>query len=236
MKALILAAGIGSRIKEMSSTYPKSMISVNGISIIENQINSLLDNNINEIIIVVGYKSKELIDFLNIKYLNTSLNFVINQQYNTTNNMYSAYLAKDHFNDSSFLLLNADVYFESSLISSLLKSKYPNSILVDNKVFNEESMKVSLLNNKINRISKDISSVKSFGVSADIYKFSSYGGSKLFESIRHHVENNQSLNLWTEVALNNILNEVDFYPCLIKGRWVEIDTLEDYKMAVKMFS
>ena len=93
MKAVILAAGIGSRLRPLTDNVPKCMVEVNGIKIIEKQIKSLLNNGIKEIAVVTGYQH----EILN-KYLNENFPFIEiidNKEYLKTNNMYSMFLTKN---------------------------------------------------------------------------------------------------------------------------------------------
>ena len=109
MKAVILAAGIGSRLRPLTNDIPKCMVEVNGVKIIEKQIKNLLKNNIKNILVIIGYKQEKI-----RKYLQENFSFVYiieNEKYLETNNMYSMSLAKEFVNNESFIFMNADVFF-----------------------------------------------------------------------------------------------------------------------------
>ena len=98
MQALILAAGMGKRLGRYTKDATKCMVQVNGKTLIEYTIESLIQNNIKKLIIVVGYKSQVLIDFIASKFNEKNLNgmeivFIENKVYDKTNNIYSLYLA-----------------------------------------------------------------------------------------------------------------------------------------------
>ena len=95
MQALILAAGMGKRLKELTRDSTKCMVKVNGKTLIERMLFHLDKLNLREIIIVVGYKAEGLISFVNTLYIKTPITFVTNEIYFKTNNIYSLYLAKD---------------------------------------------------------------------------------------------------------------------------------------------
>ena len=160
MKALILAAGFGSRLAPITNDRPKSMVPVNGKPILVKQIENLMNNGVNEIYVVTGYKS-EKIEELGKKYPN--LTFIKSEDYANTNNMYSAYLAKDVLNGELFLMMNADVFFDESIITELLKEDYTNAIVTDIGNYIEESMKVVEENNKLIEISKTITPDRALG-------------------------------------------------------------------------
>jgi len=234
MKALILAAGMGTRLRPLTDKIPKCLVPVNGVPIIAKQIENLIDNGIREIYIVSGYKSDILESVLKGSY--PFVNIVLNANYGETNNMYSAYLTRDVLYGNEFILMNGDVFFDESVISELLKPMYLNSIVVEKGVYNDESMKVRVDNtNRIVEISKKIPEILAYGVSIDVYKFSAEASKSFFEKIREIVEVHGKLNEWTEVALNEILSKVKFEPCPLKGRWVEIDNYEDLKFAEEIF-
>ncbi len=233
MKALILAAGIGSRLAPITENCPKSMVPVNGKPILEKQIENLINNNVMDITIITGYKS-EVIE----KYVNTRFPFIKiikSTDYLNTNNMYSAYLARDILNGSEFLMMNADVYYDESVLTELLNSKYENSIVTDIGIYNEESMKVIEKNGIIKSISKTIRKEDALGSSIDVYKFSAKAGEIFFNKCTEYIEINNQLKLWSEVALNDILESVSFTACPLKGRWFEIDDHDDLAKAEKLF-
>ena len=233
MKALILAAGIGSRLKPLTDNRPKCMVKVNGKPILFKQLDNLIENGINDITIVLGYKSEMIIQEIDKRY--NQVKFIINEFYYETNNMYSTYLASNEMRETEFVLMNADVYFDSSIIKELLNTKYKNSIVVEKESYNDENMKVTCLDGRIIDIGKTISQDIAYGLSIDIYKFNSEGSRIFFNKIKEIIEKKREKNLWTEVALNEIIKKTPFTLCQAKGRWIEIDNLEDLNRAEIMF-
>jgi len=234
MKALILAAGLGTRLRPITDTTPHPMVEVNGKPIIFKQIDNLLENGIDDIIIVAGYKSEMMIDATNKRY--DKVKFIINDVYEITNNMYSAYMAIDHMYGSEFLLMNADVFYDSVILKELIKNEYSNSIVVEEGIYNDENMKVSCIGDRIMKISKLIPEDDAYGVSIDIYKFSKEGSKAFFDKVKEFIEDKKELNQWTEVALNEVLKSVEFKQCPLNGRWMEIDNHEDLKRAENIFN
>lgn len=233
MKALILAAGLGTRLAPITNDRPKSMVSVNGKPILVKQIENLMNNGVNDITIITGYKSEVIEKLVSEKYPN--INIIKSVDYMNTNNMYSAYLARKVLENEDFLMMNADVYYDESIITELLKDNYINSIVTDIGSYNEESMKVIEKDNRIVSISKTISKEDALGNSIDVYKFSKEAGKLFFNKCSEYIEKKSELKLWSEVALNDILSEIKFTACPLKGRWVEIDNHEDLQLATDLF-
>lgn len=234
MKALILAAGLGSRLAPITDNCPKSMVPVNGKPILIKQIENLLENDIDDITIVSGYKAEVLEKAVHDLYPNIK---IINSiDYAQTNNMYSAYLAKEILYGEEFLMMNADVFYDSSVITALLQCPYKNAIVTDIGRYIEESMKVVEKDGRLIEISKAIPKEFALGCSIDVYKFSSEGGKAFFDKCTEYIEVKKELKKWSEVALNDALSNVIFKACPLVGRWLEIDNHEDLSAAEQLFA
>lgn len=238
MKALILAAGLGTRLAPITNDRPKSLVSVNGKPILLKQVENLQANNITDITIVSGYKAKILEK--TVHELWPDIQIIESVDYATTNNMYSAYIGiKSMFHDEkieSFLMMNADVFYDASVITALLADDSSDAIVVDIGHYIEESMKVIENKGRLVAISKRITQGDALGSSIDVYKFSAKGGRAFFNHCKEYIEIKKELKLWSEVALNEALSDVVFKACPIKGRWLEIDNHEDLVAAEKLFS
>ena len=237
MKAIILAAGIGSRLAPITDDIPKTLVQVNNKPILQYQIESYLTAGINDICIVVGYKGEMIQEFIRKNYSleNSHINFIKNHDYLKTNNMYSLYLVLKETNPESFIFSNGDVVVKEDLVGKLLSDVSESGIAYQANNFNDESMKLTIDNfNCINNISKQIPELEANGISIDFYKFSGLGKTHLQNEIFKTIEQKKTLDSWTEVAIANILHTK-----LIKGIdigtdfWYEIDTMEDLKNAEK---
>lgn len=234
VKALILAAGLGTRLAPITNDRPKSLVPVNGQPILLKQIDNLHKNGIYDITVVSGYKAEFLEKAVHEKY--PDIQIIESVDYATTNNMYSAYLAKEAVCGHEFLMMNADVFYDASVITTLLACDAMNAIVTDIGTYLEESMKVVEKGGRLVQISKAIVPEDALGASIDVYKFSVEGGKAFFAKCAEYIEERCKLNLWSEVALNDILNEVEFKACPLNGRWLEIDNHDDLAAAEKLFA
>ncbi len=233
MKALILAAGFGSRLAPITDECPKALVPVNGTPIIFNQIDNLLLNGITDITVVSGYKAEILEKRITEKY--PSVRIINSVDYATTNNMYSAYIARDAVGSCEFLMMNADVFYDASVVKALIECEAENAIVTDIGSYSEESMKVVEKDGRLVAISKQIPSADALGCSIDVYKFSPEGGKAFFDRCAHYIEDEKILNKWSEVALNDVLSTIEFKACTLVGRWYEIDNFDDLEKAEKLF-
>lgn len=234
MKALILAAGLGSRLSPLTDDRPKSLVPVNGKPILIKQIDNLHENGITDITVVSGYKAEILERVIKKEW--PEIRIINSVDYATTNNMYSAYIAKEAMGDEGFLMMNADVFYDASVITELLNFKAENAIVTDIGRYLEESMKVVEENGRLVRISKSIAPEEALGASIDVYKFSEEGATAFFAKCAEYIEQKKELKLWSEVALNDILAEIPFQACPLVGRWLEIDNHEDLAAASALFA
>jgi HAD superfamily hydrolase (TIGR01450 family) len=239
MKAVILAAGVGSRLRPITSNKPKCLVRVVGRPILDYQIKAYASAGVKDILIVVGYQAQKVREYCkHIKDVNIKI--IENTAYETTENMYSLYLAMNQVGQQSFILSNGDVVFDAEIAYRLINSECGDVIVVDVGAYSAESMKVTVDEyGYINDISKKIPADKAFGSSIDVYRFSDDSASILFERIRKIIEEENNLKDWTEVALQRLLssNILKMRPFdTLKKRWIEIDDYEDLILAEKYFS
>ncbi|MCC2820952.1 phosphocholine cytidylyltransferase family protein [Lachnoclostridium pacaense] len=234
MKALILAAGLGTRLAPITNDMPKSLVPVNGTPILLKQIDNLYKNDVTDITIVSGYKAEILKNVVHSLY--PEINIIQSVNYSTTNNMYSAFMAKNVVGGNKFLMMNADVFFDASIITALLANEAPNAIVTDIGTYIQESMKVVEKEGRIVAISKQITPEDALGSSIDVYKFSVEGGNAFFDKCAEYIEGKKEVKMWSEVALNDILPDIVFKSCPLEGRWLEIDNHEDLVAAEELFT
>lgn len=237
-KALILAAGLGTRLAPITNDRPKSLVPVNGKPILMKQIDNLHQNGIFDITIVSGYKADVLKQTVLAEY--PEIKIVESVDYATTNNMYSAYLGIGAmFPDKSvgaFYMMNADVFFDASVIAALENNTADNLVVVDLGRYMEESMKVVEKDGRLVAISKQITPEDALGCSIDVYKFAESGARAFYKRCVEYIEKNGEMKKWSEVALNDAFADTVFKACPLDGRWFEIDNHEDLAAAEKLFA
>ncbi len=237
MQAIILAAGIGSRLRPIVYKRPKPLTQVANTNIMFHAIDALKVAGVDNIIIVAGYKKDILIRAVEEEYHNLNIKFVINNDFETTNNSYSLYLARN-FLDCDSLILNADVMFDAEIIKSMLKTEF-SCFAVDKSQYMDESMKLTVSDGMVTGISKEITEKDAYGCSIDIYKFSADDGTSIKKALIETVEVKHKKMLWTEVILNELCRkeEIQVRPLDIKkSKWVEIDNIDDLVEADKLFN
>ena len=239
---VILAAGRGSRLKELSLTQPKPMIVVNDVTIISNLVRSLVRAGLKKVVVVVGYMSDVLMDHLSPFSSQTELVFIDNKDFATTNNIYSLWMASDHLKDG-FFLYEADVFTEESLVHDFMKSRYENVMLVDK--FTDE-MNGTVITFDQDRVvsgmflKKDQNDSFTFDdkyKTVNFYRISAKLSTEFFlPRLNDHVEKKQ-VGSYYELVIQEALDKgITFHAFEADSKkWFEIDTAEDLELARKLF-
>ena len=131
MQAIILAAGMGKRLQELTKNNTKCMVRLNGETLVERLLRMLDRKNLSRIVIVVGYEGAKLIDYIATIGINTPIEYIDNPIYDKTNNIYSLALAKDYLVSEDTLLFESDLIFEENCIDALLEDPRETLALVD---------------------------------------------------------------------------------------------------------
>ena len=131
MQAIILAAGMGKRLKELTLNNTKCMVKVNGVTLIDRMLHQIDRQQLSRIVIVVGYEGEKLIEYIETLDIKTSIVFVDNPIYYKTNNIYSLSLAKDWLTKEDSLLFESDLIFEDSVLDALVEDPRETLALVD---------------------------------------------------------------------------------------------------------
>jgi len=237
MKAIILAAGIGSRLRPMTNEKPKTLVRVNNKPMLGRIIDSLYENGIKDVVICTGFESSQIINYCKNNYSFINFHFVENREYEDTNNMYSLFLAKEYLNDD-IILMNADLVFDSEIIKGLIKQE-GTAVAVDKGRYIEESMKIIVKDGIIKSISKKINEGDAYGCSIDIYKISGEDTRLLIEEMEVIIRDKKDRNQWTEVMLDNLFSsgKIKAKPFNIgNNRWYEIDNYDDLSKAEILFN
>jgi len=160
MKAIILAAGQGTRIRGVHGQRPKCLIHCDntGWTILDQQIDALFSAGVRDIGVVVGYEKDQIVRHVTSNYRGSlsRFRFIENPAFAETNNIYSLWMAREWLQGSSFAVLNADVVFDERILPPAIDSRAPITMIVD-PAWRDETMKVIIAGDRIIRMSKQIS-------------------------------------------------------------------------------
>ena len=232
MKALILNSGMGSRMKNLTKDRPKCMVLINDkTTILQRQLELLLNYNIKDIIITTGYKNDILVNYikndLNYLFNYTNISFVYNDIYDKTNYIYSMYLAKELLNDD-IVLMHGDLVFEEKVIKQLLNSDSSEMIVSSSEVLPLKDFKAKIVNNKIVEISIDCFD-NSFAAQP-LYYLKKNDFKIWLDEIVNFIDLGIN-NVYAENAFNKISERINLLPLDIKDLLcMEVDCENDLKI------
>ena len=244
MQAIILAAGMGRRLKKLTKDQPKCMITVNGIPMIERMMKQLDHCHLDRIIIVTGHKGEELQSFVSSLPLSTPVTYIDNPVYKTTNNIYSLYLAKDQLLMDDTILLESDLIFEQEVLTQIINDPYPNLALVahfeswmDGTVvlLDEQDNIMKFLTRKDFRFED----IHSYYKTVNIYKFSRSFSTTHYVPFLEAYSKALGNNEYYEQVLKviSLLDDHDLKATRLEnGFWYEIDDEQDLDIAESIFT
>ena len=240
MKAIILAAGVGLRIKPLTDNCPKCLLKVGDNTILEMMISHIQNCGINEIIFVVGYLKEQIKCYVKTKFPDLNVSFVTNDKYAETNTGYSLMLVKDFIQDSGFIKFDGDVVFDKKILKKLIECKHDNCLCIDKNInIDAEEIKVIMDNqNRILKANKTVNPKDAVGESIGIEKISKETAKLLFKELELMMQDKKNNQEYYEGAYERLIEKnVPFYALDISGlKWVEIDSREDFDLGIKVFS
>ena len=233
MKALILAAGRGTRIRSTHGERPKCLISFEGEAILDHQINGLLGAGIREIGIVVGYQSEQILSHVCARYGRNleRFQFIFNPRFAETNNIYSLWVARAWLKGGRFMCLNADVLCDPEILRPAVATTAPISMIVDPE-WRDETMKVVIRDGRVVRMSKAISRDQYSGTYIGITTFSREVQQRFFRSMQNLISAGK-VNEFFNVAVQDLADQgVVIGSTSTAGLpWAEIDDPSDLAFA-----
>jgi choline kinase len=126
MKAIILAAGIASRLRPLTDTMPKCLLQIGQRCLLQRAFDGLIANGISEFVVVTGYRHEQIEDFLGAHYPDQNIHFIYNEVFASTNNIYSLWLTRSETEGQDILLLDSDILFDPRIVSRVLASEKPD--------------------------------------------------------------------------------------------------------------
>ncbi|MDB2448631.1 phosphocholine cytidylyltransferase family protein, partial [Gammaproteobacteria bacterium] len=227
MKAIILAAGVGSRIRPLTDNCPKSLLKINGKTILEMMLSHIKTCGINEVIFVLGYLQDQIKDYVKTQFPDLIVQFITNEKYEVTNTGYSLMLTKDFVKNSTFIKFDADVVFDINILKTLIASEYDNCLCIDKNINLEaEEIKVIIKDdNRVVKASKTVNPLDAIGESIGIEKISGETAHTLFNDLELMMKDEQYHQEYYEAAYERLIEkDIPFYALDISGlRWTEID-------------
>ena len=220
MRAILMAAGLGSRMRPLTKEIPKPLVEVNNMPLIETIISALESTGVSDIVVVGGYKGYKLLEYIKLKHPN--IKYLYNPYYEKCNNISSLYVAREYL-DTEVLICEADLYI---MQKDIFKHEYNKSGYFSyyrNGKFDDWSFDVDDKNNitKINRVGNN-----NYMMTGLAY-FTKRDAMSLAHNIENAFENLDKKLFWDEVVDMNLLNTPMTIYKIPSDALVELDTVEE---------
>ena len=235
MKAIILAAGTASRLRPLTLHTPKCLLKVGERTLLQRSMDALIEAGIREFVIVTGYLHEQIEDFVRETYGESiKVCFIHNKDYETTNNIYSLWLARPEAEGQEVLLLDSDLLYDAKIVKRVLADKHENVLTLIRHELGEEEMKVVMdKDGAITEISKTCNPALAAGESLGIERMGKAYTTALYKELetmmkKEHLENTfyelAFLRLIAKGQTFSVLDVTDLFSC-------ELDTVEDFENA-----
>ncbi len=244
MQAIILAAGMGRRLGELTKDNTKCMLEVNGIRLINRTLDSLFALNIPRVVLVVGYNGENVKQYLCNSYKGMEIVYVDNPIYDKTNNIYSLYLAREYMLQDDTLLLESDLIFDHAVLTKLVSDSRPDLALVDKYESWMDGTVVTIDNEQkivqfINKEKFKYSDISNYYKTVNIYKFSRDFSTHQYVPFLEAYCSALGRNEYYEQVLRviTLLGNTTLKALPLSGeKWYEIDDIQDLDIAEGMFA
>ncbi|MBR6019165.1 MAG: aminotransferase class I/II-fold pyridoxal phosphate-dependent enzyme [Lachnospiraceae bacterium] len=244
MQAIILAAGMGKRLKELTQNNTKCMVKVNGVTLIDRMLHQIERQQLSRIVIVVGYEGQKLIDYIGTLDIKTPIVYINNPIYDKTNNIYSLALAKDWLVKEDTLLFESDLIFEDSVLDALVSDPRDTLALVDKyeswmdgtcvKIGEDDTIEAFVPGKKFK-----FNEIKDYYKTVNLYKFSKQFSATHYVPFLDAYQSALGENEYYEQVLRVItmLDEPVIKAKRLDGqKWYEIDDIQDLDIAESIFT
>lgn len=230
LKAVILAAGMGRRLRPKTLDIPKALVRVGDQPILDRQLRALRHVQAEDIVVVTGYRA----DLIQARY-GAALRYIQNPAFATTNSAVSLWCARQEL-AAETVYLHSDVVFAPEILEAVAACPRPLCLAVDEHPCDEEAMKVRRTGDRIIEINKTMALERAAGEFIGIAKWTAATGKKLAHALQT-LMNAQAHSAYTEAAFQQLMDQdepVHYHP-ITSGAWAEIDTEEDLQAALRLF-
>jgi choline kinase len=227
---VILAAGVGSRLKPLTDNLPKALVPVGDTPILARALEALAAparEGRCDVSIVVGHRGEQIAAYTRSRY--PFVRTIWNHHYTRTNNMFSLHLSLAHVPPSANLVfMNGDCLYDAAVLADAVSQSSTFVYCDPTRAYSDESMKIVVAAERVTAIAKTIEAGDAYAVSCDLYTIAAADTRALGDAIHEHIARGD-LDSWTEVALNASMRggTIHFRPRSVAGFWYEIDDHRD---------
>lgn len=235
MKAVILAAGMASRLRPLTLKTPKCLLNIGSRPLLQRSMDAIISAGISDFVIVTGYLHGMIEQFVQDTYGDSvTVQFIHNDVYDSTNNIYSLWLARQAVDGEPFMLLDSDLLYDPQIVAQVVGDAADNVLTLIKHPLGEEEMKVVTADDgSILEISKTCSPAAAAGESLGIERFGAAYSTALFRELEVMMNSEHLENKFYELAFERLIPQGHTFKVLDVTTLFscELDTVEDFQNA-----
>ncbi len=236
MIGVILAAGMAKRLRPLTDTKPKCLLTVGSRTLLQRTVDAMAATGIREFVIVTGYRHEMIQDFLNQNFTHFTFHFLHNADYAHNNNIYSLWMSGQVVRGKEFLLMDSDILCDPQAVAAVA-SQSESALALNRHELNEEDMKIVVdSENRITEISKTCRNEDAVGESVGIEKIKADYSDALFRELDQMIEQEGLIDIFYERAFERLIPQEHTFKVIDTTRYFsyELDTPEDFERATQL--
>jgi len=236
MIGVILAAGMAKRLRPLTDTKPKCLLTVGSRTLLQRTVDAMAATGISEFVIVTGYRHEMIQDFLNQNFPHFTFHFLHNADYAHNNNIYSLWMSGQVVRGKEFLLMDSDILCDPQAVAAVA-SQSESALALNRHELNEEDMKIVVdSENRITEISKTCRIEDAVGESVGIEKIKADYSDALFRELDQMIEQEGLIDIFYERAFERLIPQGHTFKVIDTTRYFsyELDTPEDFERATQL--
>lgn len=236
MIGVILAAGMAKRLRPLTDTKPKCLLTVGKRTLLERTVVAMIQAGINEFVVVTGYRADQIREFLNTHYPQLMFHFLHNADYEHNNNIYSLWMAGEVVRGREFLLMDSDILCDPQAVLHIANEQ-ESALAVNRHELGEEEMKVVVnADGCISEISKTCNPQKAMGESVGIEKITASYSEALYNELDKMIIEEQLIDIFYERAFERLIPQGSTFRVVDTTSYFsyELDTPEDFEQAQRL--
>ena len=236
MIGVILAAGMAKRLRPLTDTKPKCLLTIGSRTLLERIVDAMTMTGIREFVIVTGYRAEMIRDFFTMHYPQLTIHFLHNADYEHNNNIYSLWMAGQIVRGKEFLLMDSDILCDPQAVAAVASQPEP-ALALNRHELGEEEMKIVVdAENRITEISKTCRVEDAVGESVGIEKMTADYSEALFRELDQMIEQEGLIDIFYERAFERLIPQGHTFKVIDTTDFFsyELDTPEDYQRAMEL--
>ena len=236
MIAVILAAGMARRLRPLTDHCPKCLLEVGGRTLLGRTVDAIHAAGISRIVIVTGYRADMIRSYIARHYPGGDFSFVDNPDYDTTNNIYSLWLARQHADGREFLLLDSDILLDPRLVERVAATRVPSLAANAHELGDEEMKVITDASGHVVEISKTCSTARAMGESVGVEHIMPQYSTELYRELEAMTQGEGLCDVFYELAFERLIPRGLTFLAIDTTDLMsmELDTPDDFRAANDM--